>query len=303
MALRRAVDNPLRMATSDSAPGTPAARARGATKPVATGEGPADPTAVAAGGVGRQPGVDVVTGQSEGKAKRGLEREGASPLRRPQRPDRGGSLPPGQRATARFPRFGDQPLRPPPPTGPVELRVSAPGRDDLVIDEAALAAMKATEQPSDFHCVTTWSHLGITWGGVAMRAVWDELIVPWAGPHAGVGFVLAVGADGHRAVLTRDDLLAPDVLLALRLGGEPLDARHGAPLRLVSPSQYGYKSVKHLAALGLHQTQPRLGSKEHLRARVADEERHAWVNGRLLRWPYRAMIAITAFLAERSLRG
>ncbi len=217
-------------------------------------------------------------------------------------PEPSGALPPGQRPSARFPRFGDQPLRPPPPTGPVELRVSAPGRDDLVIDEAALAAMEATEQPSAFHCVTTWSHLGITWGGVPMRTVWDELIAPWAGPHADVGYVLAIGADRHRAVLTRDDLLAPDVLLALRLDGEPLDARHGAPLRLVSPSQYGYKSVKHLVALGLRQTQPRVGSKEHLRARVAVEERHPRFSGRLLRWPYRALIPLTAFLAERSLR-
>ncbi|HEU4534384.1 MAG TPA: hypothetical protein VFS00_09710 [Polyangiaceae bacterium] len=80
--------------------------------------------------------------------------------------------------------------------------------------------------------VTTGSHLGITRGGVAMRSVRDELIVPWAGPHAGVGLVLAGGADRHRAALTRGDLLAPDVRFAPRLGGEPLDAparlrRHG----------------------------------------------------------------------------
>ena len=80
---------------------------------------------------------------------------------------------------------------------------------------------------------------------------------------------------------------------------------HGtaSPLRLVSPSQYGYKSVKHLAGFDVRRAQPRLGGKEHLRARVALEERHSRIPGRLLRVPYRMLIAPTAVMAERSLRA
>jgi hypothetical protein len=45
-----------------------------------------------------------------------------------------------------------------------------------------------------------------------------------------------------------------------------------------------------------------LGPKEHLRARVALEERHSRIPGRLLRWPYRLVVPITAVVAERTLR-
>ncbi len=101
-----------------------------------------------------------------------------------------------------------------------------------------------------------------------------------------------------------EDALAGDVMIADRLDGQPLDARHGAPWRLISPGQYGYKSVKHLSQIELHVDRPRsqLGTKEHLRARVASEERHSLRSGRVLRWPYRLVVPLTAALAERPLR-
>ena len=110
---------------------------------------------------------------------------------------------------------------------------------------------------------------------------------------------------GLRALQGRaalDDLLGPDVLVASTLHGEPLEIRHGAPLRLLSPSQYGYKSVKHLCALEIHVTEPpsTLGPKEHLRARVALEERHSRIPARLLRWPYRLLVPLTITVAERT---
>ena len=49
----------------------------------------------------------------------------------------------------------------------------------------------------------------------------------------------------------------PDVLLAERLDGRPLDGDHGAPVRLVSPGQYGYISTKHLCRIELHTAAPR----------------------------------------------
>lgn len=216
-------------------------------------------------------------------------------------PRRAPGLPPGQRRLSVFPRFSDQPLRRPPvTTGPVELRIGGPGLAEFTIGFDELSALGWNEQRSDFHCVTTWSHQGLRWGGVSMLAVWRHLIEPRAGRHAAAPFVVAVGADKHQAVFHRDDLLGPDVLIARTLDGAPLDARHGAPLRLVSPAQYGYKSVKHLVALELHHAQPRLGAKEHLRARVAREERHSRLPGWLLRVPYRLLVPITALIAERS---
>jgi DMSO/TMAO reductase YedYZ molybdopterin-dependent catalytic subunit len=93
-------------------------------------------------------------------------------------------------------------------------------------------------------------------------------------------------------------------MLAWGLNGDALDQRHGVPLRLISPAQYGYKNVKHVESIAFHAERPDslLGPKEHLRARVALEERHSRIPGRLLRWPYRVVVPITAVVAERTLR-
>ncbi|HET7876528.1 MAG TPA: molybdopterin-dependent oxidoreductase, partial [Methylomirabilota bacterium] len=45
-----------------------------------------------------------------------------------------------------------------------------------------------------------------------------------------------------------------DVLLALELNGRPLSAERGAPLRLVVPGYYGYKSVKWVRRVSLAAT-------------------------------------------------
>ena len=44
--------------------------------------------------------------------------------------------------------------------------------------------------------------------------------------------------------MSLEEMANPRVLLALRMNGEPLTDDHGAPLRLIDPSKYGYKSAK-----------------------------------------------------------
>ena len=217
-------------------------------------------------------------------------------------PRRAPGLPPGQRSLAVFPRFSNNPLRPPPePTGPVELTIRSQDGTEISLGIAELAALEPIEQCSDFHCVTTWTRQGLEWVGVSLVDVWRTIVEPLLGDRADAPFIVAIGADGHRAVLCREDVLASGVLLALSLDGHPLDGRHGAPLRLISPEQYGYKNVKHLVTLELHDHQPpgNLGAKEHLRARVALEERHSRLPARLLRLPYRLLIPVTVLVSER----
>jgi DMSO/TMAO reductase YedYZ molybdopterin-dependent catalytic subunit len=154
---------------------------------------------------------------------------------------------------------------------------------------------------ADLHCVATWTATGLHWSGVSFRQFWEQVVVPRCEP-AGAVAVIARGADGVRAVLDLRDALADDVMLADRLGGEPLGDLHGAPLRLVSPGQYGYKNIKHLRGIEVCDTLPALGfnGMEHLRARVALEERHPRIDGRLLRLPYRATIPLIAWMSRRS---
>lgn len=214
-------------------------------------------------------------------------------------PRRAGGLPPGQREVRAFPRFADKPLRGAPAPGDIDLTISVEGSAVAQLRAVDLAGFEFVEQVSDFHCVTTWTRRGVRWGGVRLGDVLSSTVgdeVP--------GYAVAHAADGARCIYVTDDLCAGDVLLATHLDGLPLDARHGAPLRLVSPGQYGYKNPKHLTALDFRSVRPpsTLGPKEHLRARVDAEERHAALPNWVLRIPYRLMIVPTAILAERSLR-
>ena len=227
------------------------------------------------------------------------------PLREARRwwPRRADGLPPGQRALDAFPRFADKALRPPPAVPEqLVLRVAAPGVAEFRITHEELHASELVEtRASDFHCVTTWTARQQTWTGVPLAAWWHACVAPsLAAPSE---FAIVRGYDGYQAVFRVDDLIADDVMLAWERDHAVLDARHGFPLRLVSPSQYGYKNVKHVETIELCDEQPasRLGAKEHLRARVALEERHSRLSGRLVRWPYRLLVPVTAVLAERTL--
>ncbi|WIN00607.1 molybdopterin-dependent oxidoreductase [Actinoplanes oblitus] len=213
-------------------------------------------------------------------------------------PRRAAGLPPGQRLLAEMPRFSDLPHLPP-PAMPVEPRLEIRYEGELVavLTSADLLALGPREFTADFHCVTTWSVTGLVWTGVPLR----DVLASVGMSNAPAPYLVARAGDRRKAAFTWEDAVADNVLLATRLNGAVLDDRHGAPLRLVSPSQYGYKSVKHLIALDLRAEQPRVMSKEHLRARVALEERHPRLPSAVVRLPYRMMIAPTAYLAERAL--
>ena len=92
------------------------------------------------------------------------------------------------------------------------------------------------------------------------------------------------------------DLLNADVLLADTLDGQALSVEHGAPLRLIAPGHYGYKSVKHLCRMEFKAEDSgyRVSGfrfMDHPRARVALEERGRVAPGWLLRYLYRPLVA------------
>ncbi len=212
-------------------------------------------------------------------------------------PRRAGGLPPGQRLLTEMPRFSNAPLRAAPaiPHDPtVELRWPA-GTVVLRLDE--LAGRPATEVVADFHCVTTWSVRDLRWSGVLMRDLVRDLVGDDVPAHA-----LVTGGDGAAARFVVDDLLAENVVLATHLDGEPIPLRHGAPLRLITPDQYGYKHVKHVVRIEFTSTLPdgHYGAKEHLRGRVALEERHERLPNWLLRRAYRVTVPPTAIISDRT---
>jgi len=214
-------------------------------------------------------------------------------------PRRAAGLPPGQREVRTFPRFSDAPLRWPPAVEPISLSISVEGVERRTLTAEDLATYETVEQTGDFHCVTTWTHRALRWRGVRFGDVMADVLGGELPPY-----LVASAADKVSAIYVTEDLAGADVLLATHLDGEPLGPKHGAPLRLISPGQYGYKNPKHLTRLDFRSAEPTstLGKKEHLRARVDREERHATLPNWAVRFPYRLMIIPTALAAERGLR-
>ena len=200
-----------------------------------------------------------------------------------------------------MPRFGARSGVPPAAPPAPSLTITGDVADRVTIPIDHLSKLDRVEIRADFHCVTTWAVRDLHWSGWLLRDVWEQLIVPRAVPSDAATHLRAIGADSYASALELRDALADDILIADRLEGRPLDSAHGAPLRLVAPAHYGYKNVKHLAALTIHEGAPRIsgGSIQHPRARVEFEERHSTIPGRLLRWPYRAMIIPIALRARR----
>ena len=116
--------------------------------------------------------------------------------------------------------------------------------------------LRREERVADFNCVTTWCVRGLRWGGVPFR-IFYENVVTRCRPAEGVSWLQITGLDGASAIVALDDALGDDVLLADSLNGEPLTLVHGAPMRFVSPSQYAYKSVKHVSSIELFVDRPR----------------------------------------------
>jgi DMSO/TMAO reductase YedYZ molybdopterin-dependent catalytic subunit len=209
-------------------------------------------------------------------------------------------LPPGQRARSDFPRFGLTPYAYRFPEFPerAQLVLSGDVLDDATLD-SPLAGLIRVEHTCDFHCVTTWTRQKVQWGGVRFAEFYSQRIEPRVYEGTQVRTVVLRGQDGYRTTLLLSDLLAEDVLIADRLDGTQLSVEHGAPLRLVAPAHYGYKSVKHLSRLEFWQGVPSVrpaafAFMDHPRARVAYEERGRWLPGWLLRLAYRPLIRSTA---------
>jgi DMSO/TMAO reductase YedYZ molybdopterin-dependent catalytic subunit len=214
------------------------------------------------------------------------------------------ALPPGQYRVDGFPRFGAH-LHEPPPVVPDDHRLEITGevRAPTCAALTELASLPRREVAADFHCVAGWSATGLRWGGVAFADLYRTLIEPVVRSGATITHVVFEGLDGYRSVALLEDVLADDVLIADHLDGRPLEPEHGAPVRLVSPAQYGFMSTKHLCRIEVCDREPNVryhpSLRVHLglqmvkpdrRARVAHEERHRYLPAWLARPIYHRLV-------------
>jgi methionine sulfoxide reductase catalytic subunit len=108
---------------------------------------------------------------------------------------------------------------------------------------ADLRRVPQDSQNSRLKCVQCWS-ARTTWGGFRFGHLLET-----AKPLKTAKAVRVDCADKWYEYFSIQELLSPRVLLVLDMAGKPLAERHGAPLRLIDPSRYGYKSAKLITSI------------------------------------------------------
>ncbi len=96
--------------------------------------------------------------------------------------------------------------------------------------------------PCDIHCVTKWSKLGTSFGGVSVDTLLDG-----ASPQG--AFAMAYSYGGYTTNVSLDDLTGAQAWVVTEHEGEPLAREHGGPARLLVPHLYFWKSAKWIEGL------------------------------------------------------
>ena len=120
-----------------------------------------------------------------------------------------------------------------------KLTIDGAVTDPAALDWAAFQALPQAEDVQDFHCVTGWSILDMTFRGVRF-----ETLAALAGLAPEATHVMCHGSDGYSTNLPLEEALKPDVLLVHTLQGKPLDVEHGGPVRMVVPELWAWKGAK-----------------------------------------------------------
>ena len=147
-------------------------------------------------------------------------------------------IPQGQRQVHNFPVL-DLGVKPAIPRETWELRIGGEVENPVVLKWADFMALPQIQDTSDFHCVTTWSQLDMTWDGVLFLTL-AELVRPK--PTA--THVFFKGYDGYSTNNPIEVCLDDDVLVAHSWNGQPLAVEHGGPARVILPKRYAWKGSK-----------------------------------------------------------
>ncbi len=144
----------------------------------------------------------------------------------------------------------------------VDGKVGKPG--DYSVDDL-IEPSRLEERIYRFRCVEAWSAV-IPWVGVPLKDVLTRLE-----PEAGAKYVAfetlrrpsEMRGQRTRALewpyvegLRMDEAMNPLTLLAVGLYGRELPNQNGAPIRLVVPWKYGYKSIKSIVRIRLVDREP-----------------------------------------------
>jgi len=144
----------------------------------------------------------------------------------------------------------------------VDGLVDKPGDYDL---DDLLSGIAMEERIYRFRCVEAWSMI-VPWLGFELGQFLDRVGVQPSARY--VGFETLVRPEEmigqrrntlewpYREGLRLDEAMNPLTMIATGIYGEPIPNQNGAPLRLVVPWKYGFKSIKSIVRISLTSEQP-----------------------------------------------
>ena len=144
----------------------------------------------------------------------------------------------------------------------IDGMVDKPG--DYSFDQI-MSAMTVEERIYRFRCVEAWSMV-IPWNGFeladllnmagvqagAKYVAFETLLRPEEMPGVRYPIIEWPYVEGLRL----DEAMHPLTIMATGIYGKPIPKQNGAPMRLVVPWKYGYKSIKSIVRISLVDKQP-----------------------------------------------
>jgi methionine sulfoxide reductase catalytic subunit len=128
-----------------------------------------------------------------------------------------------------------------------------------------LDGLTVEERIYRFRCVEAWSMV-VPWNGVELADVLAKVGVQPAAkfvafetdmqPDVMIGVNRGVIPFPYVEGLRIDEAMHPLALLATGIYGEPMPNQNGAPIRLVTPWKYGFKSIKAIIRISLVEEMP-----------------------------------------------
>ena len=109
-----------------------------------------------------------------------------------------------------------------------------------------LLALPSDTVTKDIHCVTKWSKFDTTWKGVSLDTLME-------GVETAAEYITAFCDGGYTTNLPLEDVTDGKAWVAYEFDGEPLEAEHGGPARLLVPHLYFWKSAKWVRGLELRE--------------------------------------------------
>jgi methionine sulfoxide reductase catalytic subunit len=154
-------------------------------------------------------------------------------------------------------------------TSPWPVTIGGLVEKPLTLDVRELVdEMPMEERVYRFRCVEAWSMI-VPWTGFPLAKLLEKV-----GPKPAARFVRFVTAARpdqmpgwerlkfqgyplpYNEGLRLDEAMHPLTLVATGLYGKPLPKQNGAPIRIVVPWKYGYKSIKSIVKIELVERQP-----------------------------------------------